>query len=276
MHETPSAELKVLPFQLFTLSIFNGTFMTFKRLALFIIGLSCINAAMAENTQIAVATNFAIPMQKIASQFQLETGHRVIISSGSTGKFYTQIKNGAPFDVFLSADATTAERLEREHEIVSGSRYTYAIGKLALWSPQANFVDQKGQALITGRYDHIAIANPKAAPYGMAAQQTMQKLNLWWNLQSKLVQGENIGQTHQFVKTGNVELGFVALSQIQVAGKISGSYWLVPQHFYNPLIQQAVLLNTGQNNPAAKAFMAFLKSTNIQNVIKSYGYGIAN
>ena len=248
--------------------------MTFKPFALFIMGLSGIHTAMAENVQIAVAANFAVPMQKIANQFQQATGHRAILSSGSTGKFYTQIKNGAPFDVFLSADTATPERLERENETVSGSRYTYAIGKLVLWSPQSNFVDKMGQALITGRYDHIAIANPKVAPYGMAAQHTMQKLNLWFNLQSKLVQGENIGQTHQFVETGNAELGFVALSQIQSDGKISGSYWLVPQKLYSSLEQQAVLLNKARDNAAAKAFMSFLKSTSTRNVIKSYGYDL--
>ena len=248
--------------------------MAFKSLTLLIMGLSCIHTAMAEDVQIAVAANFAGPMQKIARQFQQATGYRAILSFGSTGKFYTQIKNGAPFDVLLSADTATPERLERENEAVSGSRDTYAIGKLVLWSPQSNFVDKMGQALITGRYDHIAIANPKVAPYGMAAQQTMQKLNLWWNLQSKLVQGENIGQTHQFIETGNAELGFVALSQIQGDGKMSGSYWLVPQKLYRPLAQQAVLLSKARDNAAAKAFLSFLKSTRTRDVIKSYGYDL--
>lgn len=250
-------------------------FMTFKPLVLLIIGLSCAHAATAADVQVAVAANFAIPMKKIANQFQLATGHRAILSSGSTGKLYTQIKNGAPFDVLLSADGATPERLEQEGETVKGSRYVYAIGKLILWSPQPHFVDKMGQTLITGRYDHIAIANPKVAPYGLAAQHTMQRLNLWWNLQSKLVQGENIGQTHQFVKTGNAELGFVALSQVQEDGTTSGSFWLVPQRFYTPLEQQAVLLNKGQDNVAAQALLLFLKSSRAQAVIKSYGYDLA-
>ena len=240
-----------------------------------IMGLLCCNTAMADEVRVAVAANFVSPMQKIADQFQQTTGHHVIISSGSTGKFYAQIKNGAPFDVLLSANTETPERLEREGDAVSGSRFTYAIGKLVLWSPQTSFVDKAGQVLATGRFDHIAIANPKVAPYGMAAQQTMQKLNLWWNLQSKLVQGENIAQTQQFISTGNAELGFVALSQIQVDGRTSGSYWLVPQHFYSPLVQQAVLLNKGQNNVAAKALMTFLRSS-ARRVISSHGYSLPN
>ena len=236
------------------------------------LGLSA-SLALADEVQVAVAANFTAPVQAIAKDFEKATGHKVVASFGATGQFYTQIKNGAPFQVFLAADDETPAKLEKENEIVAGSRFTYAIGSLALWSARAGYVDDKGEVLKKGDFAHLSIANPKAAPYGLAATQTLDKLGLADVLKPKMVEGQNITQAYQFVATGNAELGFVALSQIYKDGKItSGSAWIVPSSLYQPIRQDAVILNKGKDNAAAKAFVEYLKGARAAEVIKSYGY----
>ena len=231
--------------------------------------------AQADEVQVAVAANFTAPMQDIAALFAKETGHKAALSFGSTGKFYAQITNGAPFDVFLSADNKTAGRLASEGKAVGNTLMPYALGSLVLWSANESTVDAEGKVLATGNFAHLAIANPKLAPYGAAALQTMDKLGLTDKLQPKWVMGENIGQTYQFVHTGNAQLGFVALSQVMKDGKITkGSAWRVPAEMHTPIQQDAVVLERGKANPAAAALMTYLKSDAARAVIKSYGYGI--
>jgi molybdate transport system substrate-binding protein len=227
--------------------------------------------AQADQAALAVAANFAGPAKEIAAQFERETGHRLLLSTGSTGKFYAQIANGAPFDVLLSADTETPRRLEREGLAVADTSFPYALGKLVLWSPRAGVVDKDGEVLRKGAFARIAIANPKLAPYGAAARQAMQRLGVWDSLQGKLVQGENIAQTLQFVASGNAELGFVALSQL-AEGVPAGSSWLVPASLHEPLRQDAVLLAHGARNPAARAFLDFLRGTLARETIRKYGY----
>lgn len=228
---------------------------------------------LADVAQLAVAANFMAPMQKIAANFEASSGHKLQLVSGSTGKFYAQIKNGAPFDLLLAADDETPARLEQERAAVAGSRFTYATGKLALWSASPDRVDAKGEVLRQGKFAHLALANPKLAPYGRAAQETLQALGLYDALQSKLVMGENIAQAQQFVATGNAELGFVALSQVWRDGKFtSGSAWLVPEKLHAPIRQDVVLLQHGRNNAAAAALLKYLQSDATKAVIASYGY----
>ena len=230
-------------------------------------------AAQANDVQVAVAANFTAPMQKIAAEFAKDTGHKAVLAFGATGKFYAQIVNGAPFEVLLAADDATPARLETEHRTVPGTRFTYAIGKLALWSAKEGVVDNQGQVLKTGDYAHLAIANPKTAPYGAAAIETLTKLNLLDRVQGKLVQGENIAQAYQFVSTGNAPLGFVALSQVYRDGRFtSGSGWIVPANLHAPIRQDAVILAKGRANPAAQALEAYLQSDKARGIIRSYGY----
>lgn len=229
--------------------------------------------AHADEVAVAVAANFTAPMQKIAAQFEKDTGHKATLSFGATGKFYAQINNGAPFGILLAADDTTPEKLAKEGKAVDASRFTYAIGQLVLWSKQVNYVDDKGQVLKTGDYQHIAIANPKLAPYGLAAMQTLDKLGLTAQVQPRVVQGENIGQTYQFAASGNAQLGFVALSQVMEGGQLrEGSAWIVPEAMHEPIRQDAIVLNSAKDNPAAKALMEYLKGDKARAVIKSYGY----
>lgn len=231
------------------------------------------SAAHAEQVSVAVAANFTAPMQKIATAFEADTGHKAELSFGATGKFYAQITNGAPFQILLSADDTTPAKLEREGKVVANSRFTYAVGTLVLWSAKEGYVDDKGAVLKTGDFKHLAIANPKLAPYGLAATQVMDKLGLTATLQPRFVQGENIAQTYQFVATGNAQLGFVALSQVMVDGRIAqGSAWQVPAEMHEPIRQDAALLETGKGNAAATALMQYLKTDKAKNIIKSYGY----
>lgn len=238
-----------------------------------VFGLLTLNSAWADEVQVAVAANFTAPIQAITKDFEKDTGHKLVASFGATGQFYAQIKNGAPFEVFLSADDTTPEKLENEGETVKGSRFTYAIGTLALWSPKAGYVDDKGEVLKKNDYKHLSIANPNAAPYGLAATQVLAKLNLTEATKGKLVEGQNITQAFQFVSTGNAELGFVALSQIYKDGKVSnGSAWIVPANLHDPIKQDAVILNKGKDNAAAKALVDYLKGPKAAEVIKSYGY----
>lgn len=233
-------------------------------------------AALAEEITIAVAANFTEPMKRIAAGFEQASGHTVALAFGSTGKFYSQIKAGAPFDLLLAADNETPARLEQEGMAVKGSAFTYAIGKLALWSAKDAVVDAHGQVLKRGGFDHIAVANPKLAPYGAAAIETMQALGVREMLSPKIVLGENIAQTYQFVSSGNALLGFVALSQVvgEEGKPKSGSMWIVPEKLHSPIRQDAVLLAKGKDNAAAKALLVWLRSDAAKQVIQRYGYGL--
>jgi molybdate transport system substrate-binding protein len=212
-------------------------------------------------------------MQKIAAAFEQDTGHKAVLSFGSTGKFYAQIKNGAPFQVLMSADDETPARLEIEGATVAGTRFTYATGRLVLWSKQAGLVDDKGTVLRGASFEHIAIADPKLAPYGAAALEALTKLGLLQVLQPKFVLGENIAQAYQFVLTGNAALGFVALSQVMAEGKLrEGSAWVVPANLHKPIQQDAVVLSGGKDNPAATALMAYLKGEKVRAIIRAFGY----
>jgi len=229
--------------------------------------------AQAAEVSVAVAANFTAPMRKIAQTFEQETGHKAILSFGSTGNFYAQIRNGAPFQILLAADDETPIKIEKEGFGVAASRFTYAIGKLVLWSKQPGFVDDRGEILRSGKFQRIAVANPKLAPYGAAALETMTQLGVLQALQPKFVQGENIAQTFQFVATENAQLGFVALSQVMTDGRIAqGSAWTVPSSLHAPIRQDALLLVKGKDNPAATALMNFLQIDRSRLVIRSYGY----
>lgn len=226
--------------------------------------------ASAAVVHAAVAANFTATMKKIALHYERDTGNKVLLSFGSTGSLYAQIRNGAPFDVFLAADRRRPKLLEAAGMTVPGSRFSYAIGRLVLWSPDAGVVDAKGVVLSHGHFARLAIANPRTAPYGAAARQVLRQLKLWATLQPRIVRGENIAQAYQFVATGNAQLGFVALSQTIGRG---GSRWDIPQALYSPIRQQAVLLKRGADNPAARALMAYLKAKPAEAIIHAYGYG---
>ena len=228
---------------------------------------------MAVEVQVAVAANFTAPMKLIAADFEKESGHKAVLSFGATGKFYSQIVNGAPFDVFLAADDETPLKLEKAGAAVAGSHFTYATGKLVLWSAQAGVVDGQGDVLKKGDFKKIAIAAPKLAPYGAAAVKTMTKLGVMSRLEPRLVTGESIGQAFSFVSTGNAELGFVALSQVYAGGKIkSGSAWIVPENLHSPIRQDAVLLTRAKDSKASALLIAFLKTEKARAVMRSFGY----
>ncbi|MHC5306041.1 molybdate ABC transporter substrate-binding protein [Bartonella sp. LJL80] len=227
----------------------------------------------AGETVVAVAANFTEPVKEIAEQFKEKTGHTATLSFGATGNFYNQIKNGAPFEVFLAADTERPTKTVEEGYGVKGTQFTYAIGTLVLWSSKPDLI--KGPETLTdASIKHISFCNPDAAPYGKASVETMDALKVHDEIKPKLVEGQNISQAFQFVKTGNAEIGFVALSQ--VINEKGGSQWIVPQQYYNPIKQDAVLLKTGENNEAAKAFLEFLKGPESAAIIKKYGYALAN
>jgi molybdate transport system substrate-binding protein len=231
-------------------------------------------AAHAGEVQVAVAANFAAPMARIAEGFQAASGHTLKLSSGATGKFHAQIVAGAPFEVLLAADDTTPAKLVESGHAVAGSRFTYAVGRLVLWSPRPGLVDDQGAVLGKGGFAHLAIANPKTAPYGAAAMQVLQALGLAEVLVPRLVTGESIAQAYQFVVTGNAELGFVALSQVAVPGRpMQGSIWRVPATLHDEIRQDAVLLKAGAQNPAALALLAYLKGDAARATIRAFGYG---
>ncbi|HLD67573.1 MAG TPA: molybdate ABC transporter substrate-binding protein [Pseudomonas sp.] len=232
-----------------------------------------LGGAWAGEVQVAVAANFSAPIQAIAREFEQDTGHRLIAAFGATGQFYGQIKHGAPFEVLLAADESTPAKLECEGQGLAGSRFTYAVGTLALWSAQEGYVDARGEVLKQGAFTHLAIANPKTAPYGLAATQVLEKLGLGQTLAPRLVEGQSITQALQFVSTGNAELGFVALSQVYRDGKLTrGSAWIVPSELHDPIRQDALLLDKGKDNPAAQALLDYLKGPKATAVIRSYGY----
>lgn len=246
------------------------------RSAALVVGLAASAiAGFAAEVSVAVAANFTAPMQKIAQAFEQDTGHKAVLAFGSTGNFYAQIKNGAPFQILLAADDETPARIEKEGLGVAHSRFTYATGKLVLWSKRPGLVDDKGDVLRSAPFARIAIANPKLAPYGAAAVQTLTQLGLLQSLQAKFVQGENISQTYQFVATENAPLGFVALSQVFADGRLKeGSAWIVPSSMHRPIQQDAVLLNAGKDNPAAAALLGYLRSEKTKALIRSFGYDL--
>lgn len=229
--------------------------------------------AQAEQVNVAVAANFTAAMQRLAPAFERTGEHKLVSSFGASGKLYAQIVNGAPFDVLLSADDETPQRLEREGFGVAGSRFTYAIGRLVLWSPRAGRVDDHGEVLMTGDYKYLAIANPKTAPYGAAAEQVLRQRRAWERNLSRLVQGENISQALQFVHSGNAELGFIAQAQlIGLPPAQRGSHWLVPAALHRPLRQDALLLARAADKPGARAFLDFLRSDYARKTIADLGY----
>ena len=234
--------------------------------------LLAVSPVMGGEPRIAVASNFAEAIKSIARLFETKTGQRVVLVPGSTGKHYAQIRNGAPFAAFLAADVRRPELLESEGLTLVGSRFTYAVGKVVLWSPRAGYVESQGAVLSGGTFRYLAMANPKLAPYGRAAQEVLQSLELWGKLRGRMVRGENIGQTFQFISSGNAELGFVAFSQIKRVGReAEGSYWDIPQALYTPIEQQAVLL---KEDAVARAFLEYVRGEEAQKIIRGYGYGV--
>ena len=252
----------------------------FKYFFLLSIAFAISYEAFAENTNVAVAANFYAPLKNIAADFEKETGLKVRLVSGASGKIFAQIRNGAPFDVFLSADQTKPLALEKAGLGVADSRFTYAQGMLVLWSSQPDLAVSDGEILRSKSFHRLAIANPKLAPYGAAAKDVLRRLKLYDSVKAKLVYGENIAQTFQFVVSGNAQLGFIALSQViqlSRSGRFdfnSGSLWKVPSHLHAPIYQDAIVLQRAKNNPTAKAFVQFLRSKQAETIIRSYGYQV--
>ncbi len=243
-------------------------------LAVLLLVVCSATGGVAGELTIAVASNFQVTAKQLATAFERETGHQVQLSFGSTGLLYAQIHHGAPFDIFFAADEERPRQLEAEGVAVERSRFTYAYGQSVLWSAKPGYILGNGEVLRKGNYAHIALANPKLAPYGLATQQTLTKLGLWERLrqEGRLVMGQNIGQTHQMIASGSVPLGFVALSQIQRPDhRLEGSYWVIPARLYKPIVQQAVLLH---ETPLAWTFLAFVRSDQGRRIIKSHGYTI--
>ena len=236
-----------------------------------------LNEAIADEIKIAVASNFYPTMKELVTHFESitpnsDTTNNIVLISGSSGKHYAQILNGAPFDLFFSADKLRPNMLEKEEVFNNQSRFTYALGRLALWSPFNEYVDSDGQVLYNDDFRFLAIANPKIAPYGVASKETLTSMNLWQDMEEKLVRGENIAQTFQFAKSGNAKLGFVSYSQILSLNSSSeGSYWLVPQSMYQPIEQQAILL---KDSSLGKDFLSFIKSNEALDIIKRNGYDL--
>jgi molybdate transport system substrate-binding protein len=245
-----------------------------KGTLIWVLGLWVCSVACADTVQVAVASNFSGVMAGLATSFERDTGHRVVMVTGATGTLYAQISNAAPFEVLLAADQSTPAKLIADGLADPSSRFTYAIGKLVLWSAKPGVVDPRGEVLKTAHYRHLALANPKTAPYGAAAVEVLSRLGVLKMWEPKWVQGENIAQTQQFIASGNAELGFVALSQIQQAGQIeTGSVWRVPEQLYSPIRQDAVLLRAGRGKAAALALMDYLRGEQAQTLIKANGYG---
>lgn len=244
-----------------------------KSLAAIVLSYLMIGAAYGEEVHIAVAANFTAAMKDIVTQFEKKSEHEVILSFGSSGKIFAQIQHGAPFHVFLSADQAKPELLEKAGLAVPGSRFTYAVGALALWSTKPGFVDKDYTRLKSGDFNKLALANPKLAPYGAAAVDVLQALKLKQTTESKWVMGENIAQTYQFVATGNADLGFVALSQIMDKGHVTeGSSWIIPGELYRPIRQDAILLKNAKGRAGAKALLEYLRSDEARAIIHGYGY----
>jgi len=247
--------------------------MNTQKLLILICAFLALKFVNAAEVMVAVASNFSAPMQKIAESFEKETGHKAVLVFGSTGGLYAQIKNGAPYQILLSADNETVDLLVRQGFAIDQTQFTYAVGRLILWSAKEGYVDESGGVLRANAFKKLAVANPKLAPYGLAALQTLTKLQLTDAVEPKLIIGENITQTYQFVLTQNVELGFLALSQVYRDGKLlKGSGWIVPAQMHEPIRQDAVVLKSGNASEGAKALMSYLKTDRVKAIIKSYGY----
>jgi len=229
----------------------------------------------AAEVSVAVAANFTAPMKLIAQGFARDTGHQASLAFGATGQLYAQIRNGAPFAILLSADDATPHKLEQEGRAVAGSRFTYATGRLVLWSRTPGFVDNQGEILRGGAFARLAIANPKLAPYGQAALQALDAMGLRQRIGPRIVEGANIAQAYQFAATGNAQLAFIALSQVYENGQIkTGSAWVVPASMHAPIRQDAALLRPGQGHAAAAAFLTYLQSESAKRIIRAYGYEV--
>ena len=250
----------------------KSTGLFFVSLAALLVGTLATLPVHAEEITLAVAANFTAPMKLLAAEFEKDSGHKVVASYGSTGKFYAQIKNGAPFQILLAADDEIPAKLVKENVGVGGSQFTYAVGKLVLWSAKPGLVDSAGAVLKKGDFSHLALADPKLAPYGAAGLETLKALGIYEALQPKVVTAENITQAFHFVSSGNAELGFVALSQVLKDGRIEGSSWLVPENLYTQIRQDAVILEPGKGRAAVEALMKFLKGDKAKAIIKSFGY----
>jgi molybdate transport system substrate-binding protein len=244
-----------------------------RNLVLIFLQITLLISIQAAEVTVAVASNFSLPMRKIVAQFEADFGHKVRLSFGSTGAFYSQIKNGGPFHLLVAADQETPARLEKEGLGLAGTRFTYAQGRLVLWSRQAGLVDREGEILKAGHFQKLALANPKLAPYGVAAMETLSSMGLTEQLKSKFVQGENISQAYQFVETENAQIGFVAMSQVFFESKLlKGSAWIVPPQLHSPIQQDAILLLAGQKNSVAIELMRYLKTDKAKSVMSAYGY----
>lgn len=246
-----------------------------KPLSQALLTLLCLSSPplLADEVLVAVASNFIQPMKVIAERFEAETGHEAKLAFGSSGKLFAQIRHGAPFDVFLSADKDKVTRLLERDLAVKGSEFIYARGRLVLWSAKEGVVDEKGDVLKQDGFDYLAVANPKLAPYGAAAQAVLKRLGLDESLESNKVVGENIAQTFQFVQTGNAQLGFVAWSQVKgLEASKQGSQWLIPANCYPPIEQYAVILKSSSDKPAANALTEFIQRESSQELIRSFGY----
>ncbi len=247
-----------------------------RSIAMAIIAMALPFQILAAEVHVAVAANFTAPMKVIARDFEREYGHKVHLAFGATGQFYAQIRHGAPFAILLSADEETPLKLEQEGLGVTGSRFTYSVGRLTLWSKNPNFVDAQGQVLQRGQFKKIAIANPKLSPYGAAAMQVLDKMGLRERIAPRIVEGANIAQAFQFTSSENAQLGFVALSQVYENGKIKeGSAWVVPTSLHAPIRQDALLLNPGKGNAAAAALLTYLQTDKAKAVIRSFGYELS-
>jgi molybdate transport system substrate-binding protein len=248
---------------------------TFSRALIVLTLLLFGQTSWAATVLVAVAANFSKPMTEIAAEFKKATGHSAELSFGSSGKFVSQLENGGPFEVFMSADEKGPRKLEELGLVAPNSQFTYALGKLVLWSAKPGYVDDQGNILTTGDFKHLALADPKLAPYGAAAVEVLKKMELFNKLRPLFVEGENIAQTYQFVRTFNAELGFVALSQVIEKGKIAnGSGWIIPGNYYAPIRQSVVLMKKGAENPAAQALLRYLKSAPVLAIIEKYGYDL--
>jgi len=229
----------------------------------------------AGEVSVAVAGNFFKPIKVLAAEFEAKSGHKVALSVGATGKLYAQISNGAPFELFFAADQKRPTKLVEQKLAVKASQFTYAQGQLVLWSRNSGVIDAQGKRLSSPDIKRLAIANPKAAPYGEQAVNALTKLGLYKQLESKIVQAQNIGQTYQYVSSGSVEQGIIAMSQVTVNGQITtGSSWIIPSDLYDAIQQDAVLLEKGKNNPVAQQFLDYIKSPSALNIIRSFGYEV--
>ena len=229
----------------------------------------------AGEVRVAVSADFALPLKAIAAEFERHSGHKVLHTAGSTARLSAQIRAGAPFDVFLAADAAAPALLERSGKGVAGSRFPYAVGRLVLWSALPSLVDGNGNILKSKYIDRVAVAAPASTPYGAAAMETLRRLNLLPQIEPKLVRGEDVGRVFGFVASGNAEIGFVAISQVWgVDGIRYGSGWIVPPHLYEPIRQEAVLLAAGRNNLAAAELLAYLQTDAARDLIRAFGYAL--